>query len=71
MPLSPAERQLRARLAAQTRWAQATPAERRQGTQAARDALAAQFAAAPNPEAARKAHQTRMTLAAARKRSAA
>lgn len=69
---SPEERRLQARLAAQTRWANTPRADRTAATQPARDGLEAKFAAAPDPDTARKAHQTRMTLAAARtKRRAA
>lgn len=67
--LTPEQRSMRARLAAQTRWANTT--DRSAATQAARDALAAKWEAAPDPAAARAAHMTRMTLAASRARRSA
>lgn len=80
-PLTPAERTLRARLAAHTRWANADPVA---GTQAARDAFRASFELKVDPdgilepgerarraEQARKAHYAKLSLAAAKaKRSA-
>lgn len=60
---------MRARLAAQTRWAQT--ADRTAATQAARDALAAKWEEADDPDAARKAHMTRMAyLSSVARRSA-
>lgn len=67
--LTPAQRSMRARLAAQSRWSRVT--DRAAATKAARDALAAKFAAAPDPAAAKAAHMTRMTLAASRSRKPA
>lgn len=67
--LTPEQRSMQARLAAQTRWSQCT--DRSAATRAAREALAAQFDAAPNPEAARAAHYTRMSLASSRARRSA
>lgn len=52
---------MQARLAAQTRWAQTT--DRSAATRPAREALAARWEEAPDPDAARKAHYTRMALA--------
>lgn len=66
--LTAAERSLAARTAALTRWANCS--DRTAATQPARDALAAKHEAAPNPEAARRLHMTRMSLAAAQKRRA-
>lgn len=55
-----------ARLAALSRWANVT--DRTAATQAARDALAAKWDAAPNPAAAKKAHMLKVSLAAPRRR---
>ncbi len=60
--LTPEQRSMQARLAAQSRWARATEAERTQATRAARAGLAATWDAAPNPEAAKRAHMTRLAL---------
>lgn len=68
--LTPEQRSTNARLAALSRWAQTTPDERTAATQAARDALAAQWEAQPNPEAAKRAHMTRAALASSRARRA-
>lgn len=78
MPLSPSERTLRARLAAQTKWAHADGVA---GTQAARDTFRASFEIAVDPdrklppterarraESARKAHFTRLALKSAQAR---
>lgn len=65
--LTPEQRSTRARLAALARWANTE--DRAAATQAARDGLQAKFAAAPNPDAALRAHMTRMALASSRKRS--
>jgi hypothetical protein len=55
---------MQARLASLTRWANET--DRTRATQAARTALAAKFAAAPDPEAAMRAHMAAMTFASSR-----
>jgi hypothetical protein len=65
--LTPAQRSMLARLAAQSRWAQVS--DRAAATKAARDALAAKWAAAADPKAAKAAHMTRMSLAASRSRA--
>lgn len=65
--LTPEQRSMQARLAALSRWANTT--DRTAATQPARDALAAKWDAAPNPEAARQLHMQRMTFAASRARS--
>lgn len=67
--LTPEQRQMQARLAAQTRWAQTT--DRSAATRPARDALAAKWEAAPDPAAAQRAHMTRMALASSRARKTA
>jgi len=69
--LTPEQRSTQARLAALSRWANTE--DRTAATQAARDGLAAKFDAAPNPEAALRAHYTRLALASskARRRGAA
>lgn len=67
--LTPEQRSTQARLAALTRWANTT--DRTAATQAARDGLAAKWDEAPNPEAAKRAHMTRMALASSRARSTA
>lgn len=69
--MSPEERRLQTRLAAQTRWARTTPEQRRQATAKARAAFQEQLDQSPNPAAARAAHQTAMTLAALKKRKSA
>lgn len=58
MSLTPEQRKLRARLAAQARWARTE--DRSAATRAARDALAAKWAASPDPEAAKAEHMARM-----------
>ena len=76
--LSPQERSLRARLAAQTRWAHQ---DSREGTRKARETFLASFLDRVDPdrvlpdeerlrraESLRKAHFTRMALASARSR---
>jgi len=68
MTLTPEQRSLRARVAAQSRWAKLNEEERREATQAAREAQLDRFDAEPNPEAARKAHMLRLALASSRKR---
>lgn len=67
--LTPEQRSMQARLAAQVRWSQVT--DRTAATRAAREALAAKFEDAPDPEAARAAHFTRMSLASSRARRSA
>lgn len=69
--LTPEQRSTRARAAALARWSQRTPEERAAETQAARDALAATWDAAPNPDAAKRAHMTRLALASSRARRTA
>jgi hypothetical protein len=68
MSLTPEQRRLRARLAAQARWARTE--DRSAATRAARDALAAKWDAAPDPAAAKAAHMARMAYASSRARSA-
>lgn len=67
--LTAEQRQMQARLAAQTRWANTT--DRSVATRPAREAFAAKFDDAPNPDAARAAHYTRMALASSRARKTA
>ena len=67
--LTPEQRRNQAKLAALTRWSRLTPDERVAATVPARRARQAQFDAAPNPEAARKAHAVRMAIASHRARS--
>lgn len=67
--LTPEQRRTQARLAALSRWANTE--DRTAATQAARDALAAKWEAAPSPEAAMRAHMTRMALASSKKRRTA
>lgn len=67
--LTPEQRSTQARLAALSRWAQTE--DRAAATQAARDGLAAKWADAPNPEAAKRAHMTRLALASSRSRKTA
>jgi hypothetical protein len=67
-PLTPEQRSLRARLAAQSRWSQRSQAERRAETQPARDGFSARFEDEPNPEAARAAYFTRLSLESSKKR---
>lgn len=69
--LTPAQRSLQARLAAQSRWAKTAPGARSQATAPARAALAAQWDAAPDPDLARRAHMTRLALASSRARKSA
>lgn len=69
--MTPEQRSMRARLAAQTRWANTAGADRAAATQAARDALEAKWAQAPDPTAARRAHMTRMSLSSSRARKSA
>lgn len=57
-PLTPEQRRLRARLAAQARWARTE--DRSAATRAAREAFAAKFDSAPDPKAARAEHFARM-----------
>jgi hypothetical protein len=71
MSLTPEQRSMRARLAAQTRWANTAQTDRAEATRAARDALAAKWAASPDPDAARRAHMTRMSLSSSRARKSA
>jgi hypothetical protein len=68
--LTPEQRSTQARLAALARWSGLTADERADATQAARDGLAAKWDAAPNPDAAKRAHMTRLALASSRKRTA-
>jgi hypothetical protein len=67
--LTAEQRSTQARLAALSRWAGKDEQTRAAETQAARDGLAAKWEAAPNPEAAKRAHMTRLALASSRKRS--
>lgn len=69
--LTPEQRSMQARLAAQTRWANATPTERTAATRPAREALAAKWDEAPDPASARRAHMTRLALASSRARRTA
>ena len=68
MAMTPEQRRLRARVAAQSRWASRTEAERRAETQAARDGFTARFAAAPDPDRALRAHMNRLALKSSRAR---
>lgn len=63
---SGAERTLAARKAAAARWSRLTAEERTLATAAAREAMEARHAAAPNPKAAREAYFAGLHLAAAR-----
>jgi hypothetical protein len=65
--LTPEQRSTQARLAALSRWANTT--DRTAATQAARDGLAAKWETAADPEAAKRAHMTRLALASSRARS--
>jgi hypothetical protein len=65
--LTPEQRSARARLGAYTRWAYA---DRQAESTAARDRLLAQFADAPDPEAALRAHMTRLALRSSQARAA-
>lgn len=67
--LTPEQRSAQARVAALSRWSGRTTEQRAAETQAARDALEAKWAAAPNPEAAKALHMARMRMAASRGRS--
>lgn len=69
--LTPEQRSTQARLAALSRWAKTSDADRSRATQAARDGLAAKWAEEPNPEAAKRAHMTRMALQSSRSRKTA
>ena len=69
--MTPEQRKLRAKLAAERRWSRLSQTERSEATRAARDAFDAKLAAMPNPAAARAAHMTAMRLAAAKSRSSA
>ncbi len=60
--LTPAERKLRASLAAHTRWAKTPPAERRRTAARGHDALLARFAAEVDPDR-RLSEADRETLA--------
>jgi hypothetical protein len=71
MPMTPAQRSLRAKVAAQARWARLTPEQRRQQTQPARDGFARRFDTAADPERARTAHMTGLSLKSSRQRGAA
>lgn len=66
--LTAEQRSMAARVAALTRWANCQ--DRTAATQPARDALAAKWAEAPSPDAARALHMSRMSLAASKKRRA-
>ena len=65
--LTAKQRSAQARVAALSRWSNVS--DRAAETQAARDALQAKWAAAPNPEAAKALHMARMRMAAARRRT--
>lgn len=67
--LTPQQRSMLARLAAQRRWAQTT--DRAAATRPARDALAAKWAQDPDPENAMRAHMTAMSAASSRARKSA
>lgn len=69
MSLTPEQRSSRARLAALSRWAQVE--DRSAATAAARRAMQDKFDAAPNPEAAKRAHYTRLALASSKARKTA
>lgn len=69
--LTPEQRSTAARLAALSRWSRLNADERTAQTRPARNALAATWAAAPDPEAAKRAHMTRLALASSRKRKSA
>lgn len=64
--LTPEQRSTQARLAALSRWAKTE--DRTAATRAARDGLLAKFDTEPNPDAALRAHMTRLALASSRKR---
>jgi hypothetical protein len=68
--LTPEQRSTRARVAALARWSRLTEDERAAATSKARQGLQARFDAAPNPEAAKREHMTRLALASSRKRTA-
>jgi hypothetical protein len=61
---TPEERSEQARIAALSRWQGKDAVARAAETQAARDGLEAKWASAPNPEAAKALHMSRMRLAA-------
>ncbi len=67
--MTPEQRSMRARLAAQARWAREP--DRSAATRAARDGLAAKWEAAPNPVAAKAEHFTRMALRSSQSRRSA
>lgn len=67
--LTPEQRSMLARLAAQRRWAQTT--DRAAATRPAREALAAKWAESPDPENAKRAHMTAMSIASSRARKTA
>lgn len=67
--LTPEQRRQQARLAALSRWAQTT--DRTAATQAARDAFAAKFDDAPNPQAARAAFYARLAFESSKARRSA
>jgi hypothetical protein len=69
--LTPEQRSTRARLAALSRWSKLPPEERAAATRPARDALAAKWDRSPNPDAAKRAHMTRLALSSSRSRRAA
>lgn len=69
--LTPEQRSTRARAAALTRWSRLTEEQRHEQTQAARDGFQARFDAAPNPEAAKRAHMTGLALKSSRSRKTA
>lgn len=64
--LTPEQRSTRARLAALSRWAHTE--DRTAATAAARRAMQERFEAAADPEAAKRAHYTRLALASSRAR---
>jgi hypothetical protein len=68
--LTPEQRRTLAKAAALARWSRLDDDERSAATAKARAALDARFDAAPNPDAARRAHYTRLALASSRKRTA-
>lgn len=71
MPLTPEQRRLRAKVAAQTRWANRTAEQRRAETQAARDGFTRRFASAADPDRALTAHMNALALKSSRSRGAA
>lgn len=68
--LTPEQRSTRARVAALSRWSNLPPEARAAATQPARDGLAATWARSANPDAAKRAHMTKLALESSRRRSA-